>query len=339
MTNPLISIIVPVFNAEKFVGETLNSLVLQSYPNIEIILINDGSTDNSLEIINEFCSKDKRIQLFTIQNCGQAAASNFGLTKAIGHFIKFLDADDMLSPEHIEFQLKAVQKSQDHIASCEWGRFYDGNYLSAQFNPEPVWQNMDSMDWIKASLAQKSDMMGAWLWLIPRAILNKAGYWDERLSLNNDFDFSVRLLLASKGVKFAKDAKLYYRSGLSSSLSQTFSKKAVESAFLTTQLGCNHILTSENSELTRELCANRYQTWIYRIYPQYPDLISKFKLEVNNLGGSNIEMDGGKIFIVLRNIFGWKTAKRIQTFFYKMGWVLIAKMKNNWKIQTKILLL
>ena len=327
MHKPLVSILITVYNAEQYLGESLDSVINQSYTNLEIIIVNDGSTDNSAKIIDSFRLADNRVHFFSTDNRGQSAASNFAINKSKGDYIKFLDADDILSDDHIELQLECLQGINDFVASCEWGRFYNNNYLSAIFNPEPVWKDMETLDWIKVALSQKSDMMGAWLWLIPRKVLDIAGFWNEELSLNNDFDFSIRLLLAAKGVKFAKGAKLYYRSGLSSSLSQTFSKKAVESALLTTRIGCHNILQKENTELTRMLCANRYQTWVYRIYPQNTELLKKFESEVKELGGSNIKMDGGRFFILFRDLFGWKLAKKMQLLFYKLGWKVIAKIK------------
>ena len=329
MSYTLISVIIPIYNAECFIAETLDSVIIQTHKNLEVLCINDGSTDNSLGILRDYAGKDTRIKIVNIKNEGQSAASNLGIKQAKGDYIKFLDADDRLSPNHLALQLKVLEEQSDHIASCEWGRFYNDDYLSAKFNPEPVWKNMDSIEWIKTALSQKSDMMGAWIWLIPKQILDKAGHWNEKLSLNNDFDFSIRLLLASRGVKFAYGAKLYYRSGISESLSQVLTKKAVESAFLTTKLGCNNILEYENTNLTRRLCADRYQIWIFRVYPKYPDLIKNFEKEIKSLGGSKLKMEGGKLFILLRNIWGWKTTKYIQLFFYKFGWKLIIKIKKK----------
>ena len=327
----LISIITPIYNAEKYLTATIDAVIKQSYSNWELIAVNDGSKDNSPKIINNFAQKDNRIKVYNIENSGQTIASNYGIKKSSGEYIKFLDADDIISENHIELQYKAIEKFPNCLASCEWGRFYNNDYKSARFVAEPVWKNMNSLDWIKTSLAQKSDMMPAWLWLIPRKILYKASFWNEKLNLNNDFDFSIRLLLAAEGVKFAKGAKFYYRSGLSNSLSQTFSLKAVESAFLTTELGCDNILKTENTKKTRLLCANRYQTWIYRIYPDFPNIIKKFENKVTELGGNSISIEGGRFLLLLTKFLGWKKAKKIQRLFYSLGWKKIAKIKSSFK--------
>lgn len=317
MNNPLVTIIIPAYNAGKYIRSSLNSILQQTYTNLEIIIVNDGSTDDTAQIIKSF--SDKRIRYIEQQNGGQCKASNTGLKNAIGELIKFLDADDVLNKEHIELQVKKINNRTDAICSSEWGRFYGKDPESAEFHPETVWKNMKPLDWIKNALQQKCDMMGAWLWLIPRPIIEKAGGWDERLSLNNDFEFSIRLLLNAQEVLFTPGAKLYYRTG-NESLSVSKSKAAYEAAYLSTQIGCAHLLGVENSPLMRQLCANRYQEWIFKFYPSYPHLVQRIEKDIRELGGSNTKVGGGIVLKSLAVLFGWKIAKKVQRFFYKLGY-------------------
>lgn len=94
--NKKMSIIIPVYNVEKWLGECLESLINQTYSNIEIILINDGSTDNSFEICEQYAKKDQRIQVYSQANQGQAVARNYGLRKSSGDYVIFMDSDDYL---------------------------------------------------------------------------------------------------------------------------------------------------------------------------------------------------------------------------------------------------
>lgn len=312
-----VSVIMPVYNAELYLEQALDSVLKQTWPHIEIICINDGSTDNSANILNRYGNK---IEVISQKNMGQCAASNKGLETATGDYIKFMDADDIINPEHIELQIKKLNSRTDAVASCEWGRFYNHDPKSANFIPENVWKDMSAFEWLKTSLSQKYDMMGAWLWLIPRPIIEKSGGWDVRLSLNNDFEFSVRLLLCAKDVLFAEGAKLFYRSGMNSSLASSYSYSAFNKAILSTDLGCSYLLNYDDSKEIRLICANRYQEWIYRMYPKHLDLIKKAKKKIKLLGGSNKKVDGGKIFKLLLFFFGWKLAKRIQLLFYHIGY-------------------
>lgn len=307
-----ISIITPCYNSAAYINEAIKSVLKQTYTNFELILVNDGSTDKTEELILSF--KDKRIRYFKQPNKGQCVASNFGLSAANGDYIKFFDADDLMNEVHLEEQLKRIDGREDVLASCSWGRFYDGNPGSAKFIPETVWKDLDSVSWIKNALSQQYDMMGAWVWLIPKKVIERSGGWDERLSLNNDFEFSMRLLSNVKQVFFAEKAKLYYRSGISS-LSQRPSVKAFSEAILATDLGCSYLLSREDSVFTRRLCADRYKEWLFRIYPSDKKLESLVEKKIESLGGSKRKMDGGVIFKILQALIGWKLAKKIKMLF------------------------
>lgn len=297
--------------------ESMESVLAQTYPHFEWILVNDGSTDETEAIIHSY--NDKRIKYYKQKNKGQCAASNFGLSNATGSYIKFFDADDVMNITHLEAQVKKINGRTNALASCAWGRFYDGKPDSAKFIPEPVWKDMLSLDWIKGALSLKYDMMGGWLWLIPRKVIEKTGGWDERLALNNDFEFSMRLLTNVEEVKFAGDAKLYYRSGIPS-LSQRLSVKAFEAALLSTDMGCSYLLDKENTAFTRSLCADRYQEWLFRIYPDDPVLVAKIEQKIGELGGSKRQMDGGSVHRILCKTIGWKRTKLLKNFLSSKGY-------------------
>lgn len=108
-TRPLVSIVIPCYNSSKFVAETIDSVLNQSYKNIELIVVNDGSTDNSLSIIQQFT--DNRIQLISKENAGVSAARNSGFKKAKGEFIMFLDADDLIDSSFVEKAVITFQQN------------------------------------------------------------------------------------------------------------------------------------------------------------------------------------------------------------------------------------
>lgn len=115
MKNDLISIIVPVYNAEPFLGECIDSLIGQTYNNIEIILIDDGSKDNSLHICNEYSKKDKRIKVFHIDNAGVSNARNYGISHSNGQWITFVDSDDFIENDYCEALIKVVGENTDLV--------------------------------------------------------------------------------------------------------------------------------------------------------------------------------------------------------------------------------
>ena len=112
----LISVIIPVYNKENYIQNCLNSVLAQSYSNLEIVLINDGSKDNSGEILDEYADKDERVKVFHIENGGVYAARNFGLEKSTGDYVTFIDADDTIELSYIETLFRVLQENNCDIA-------------------------------------------------------------------------------------------------------------------------------------------------------------------------------------------------------------------------------
>lgn len=111
-----LSIVVPVYNAEKFLVKCVNSLLGQNVKDIEVILVNDGSKDNSLEICNEFAKKDSRVKVFSQENSGQGKARNVGMDAANGEFITFMDSDDWVDIDYYEKLIDAAVRNYADIA-------------------------------------------------------------------------------------------------------------------------------------------------------------------------------------------------------------------------------
>ena len=329
---PLVSILIACYNSEKWLAETLDSALAQTWKDLEIIIVDDGSTDNSLSVAKSF--ESSTVKVIYQKNKGQSAAENKALQEAQGDFIQYLDADDLLSPDKIERQIQLLgDPNSEFVVAGEWSRFYKFPQ-EALFIPQPLWADFDPINWLICAWENHYMMHGA-AWLIPQNIAKKAGYWDERLSLINDFDYFSRVLLASKGVKFCWGAKTYYRSGNSGSLSGSKSRKAWESAFLSLDKGTTNLLTAENSPRTRHVCATVFQRFIYEVYPDVPDLAQKAEAKVRQFGGSSLKPTGGPMFQSFSHLVGWKQAKRIQNMVYQygygeaaLGWKL-AKLKER----------
>ena len=122
-----VSIIIPVYNIEKYVERCLNSVKRQTYQNFEAIIVDDGSTDSSLSICQNFAKKDARFKVFHQKNLGLSAARNFGIKKATGEFLAFLDGDDEILPEFLKVLADAAESQQAEIAVCGFFEVYPNN--------------------------------------------------------------------------------------------------------------------------------------------------------------------------------------------------------------------
>ncbi len=129
---PEISVIVPAYNVEKYVGDTLESLISQSFTDFEVIAVNDGSQDSTKAVIDDFCKKDNRISCISQQNAGVSAARNTGLAQASGKYIVFLDSDDLLAPDSLMSFYTAMESTDADMAV---GRIQNFGSAGEKFNP------------------------------------------------------------------------------------------------------------------------------------------------------------------------------------------------------------
>jgi glycosyltransferase involved in cell wall biosynthesis len=306
---PLVSILIPAYNVEKYLADTLRSALAQTWPNKEIIVVNDGSRDNTLTVARSFQSSI--VKVIDQENRGQSASENRAFAESQGDLLEYLDADDLLAPDKIEIQVRRLAECEpDCVASCRWGRFHE-RPDQTRFGPEPFWQDMKPVDWLVSAWERSSMMHGA-AWLIPRRVVERAGPWDETLSLVNDFDFFPRVLLACSTVRFCPEAVTHYRSGLPTSLSGSKSPAAWDSAFRALMASTTRLLQVEDSARTRRACVRQCQEFVYAAYPDCPELIGRVEERIAELGGAQFPPQGGPKFRAVAAVVGWRLAKRIQ---------------------------
>jgi glycosyltransferase involved in cell wall biosynthesis len=328
---PTVSIVMAAYNAAQHIEASISSALAQTWSDLELLVVDDGSTDGTVDIVSAI--GDHRVTLFRQPHCGQSAALNRGVTESRGRLIKFLDADDVLNSRHIESQMAALGADEDSIASCRWGYFVEDPQLVIPRDERTNRDYVEPIEWLIDSLSLDEGMMGGWKWLIPRPVFDRAGGWNESLSLNNDFDFSVRTVLASRSVRFAGDALYAYRKGGSGALSASRSAQAMQSAFDTTAAGCASLLSQENSPRVRRVCADRWQWWLYHFYPEYPYLAARAEEEVARLGGSGKKLEGGRLLEILLPVLGWKGVRRLQASMYRSGWGAVLRWKEQKRIR------
>ncbi|MDC1265606.1 glycosyltransferase family 2 protein [Flavobacteriaceae bacterium] len=188
-----ISVIIPLFNKEHFIKKTLLSVLNQTFSDFEVLLINDGSTDGSLDIVNSF--DDERIKLYTTENKGVSHARNYGVSKSTSDLIAFLDADDLWESNHLEnlYTLHTSFPNCGLYATAYYKQFFNGKKMNAHFNGVSTGHFGIIDDYFLAST--KDSIAWTSAILIPKKTFQKIGGFDEEMRSGQDTDLWVRIAL------------------------------------------------------------------------------------------------------------------------------------------------
>ncbi len=214
----MISIIVPIYNTESYLRRCIESILNQTYKNFELLLIDDGSTDNSLKICEEYALQDERIRVFHKQNGGQGTARNMGIDNAKGDYIGFVDSDDYISPQMYEILLNDIKAYNADISSCRTGHSEDFKVIGT--NEIKIYEN----DEIMKQHLKFTEIIGQ----SPADKLYKKEVWDEvsfpHMRAYEDGATIYRVLHKAKKV-VCRDISLYhYIRRDDSTMTQQFSK-------------------------------------------------------------------------------------------------------------------
>jgi glycosyltransferase involved in cell wall biosynthesis len=204
---PTISVIIPAYNAERTILETIASVQQQTFSDIELIVINDGSTDRTLEILNSI--KDERLKILSYQNSGVCVARNRGVAHATGEFVAFLDADDLWSPEKLGLQLAALQQHPEAGVAYSWTYFMDEEGESFSFHScEPVLFEGN----VYAKLLVNDFIYNGSNTLIRSQAIESIGEFDSACAGCADWDYWLRLAARWSFVVVPKYQIFYRRS-------------------------------------------------------------------------------------------------------------------------------
>jgi glycosyltransferase involved in cell wall biosynthesis len=317
MCEPLVSIIVPVFNADKYLAKTLESALNQTWPNKEIIVVDDGSTDNSLAIAKSF--QQAGVQLITQTKKGASAARNAGLKKARGKYIQFLDADDIISINKIEIQVTLLQKYPDYICFCSTVHFKNGtDYKTYSANHDKLSANENSPTKFLIKLYSDVDnMVQPNAWLTPSEVIDKAGLWNENLSVDDDGEFFCRVILASKGVVYTPEALNYYRKHLNrGSLSAQLNLNGLESMLKSIGLKQQYLAANCDLKTVQQIFASHYWNVAFIAYPRFKTLSAQAAKKAKKGNYTGRKYKGGPISNLLSRFLGWRIIRYISYMRY-----------------------
>ena len=214
-----ISVIVPVYNAETYLRECLDSIVEQTYRNLEVLLINDGSTDGSPEICREYAQKDDRVLFITQENAGEAAARNRGLETASGDYILFVDADDLIAPNICELTVAAIQNGDmlifDYDQGLEPGSFVQRYIPSVD---ALVMEDVATVTWLCALLGPEktvrvqASLNTVWGKLYRRGFLEEHRIrFGSDVVIGEDMLMNLKVILRKPSVRYLPVRGYFYR--------------------------------------------------------------------------------------------------------------------------------
>ena len=309
---PLVSILIGAYNAEQWIGYTLQSAIAQTWPRKEIIVVNDGSTDGTAEVAHGFASKG--VLVVSTENQGASAARNHALGLSQGDYIQWLDADDLLAPDKIERQLAAHRENDSRriLLSSPWAPFFYRT-RHARCISNSLCQDLSPVEWLLRKMGENLHMQTA-TWLTTRELVEAAGPWERRLLSDDDGEYFCRVLLASQCTRFVPEAKVFYRVTQAGRLSYIGSSDAKKSAMLISmRLHIQYIRSLEDSERVRKACLTYLQTWYPNFYEGRRDLEEEIQRMAADLNGHLEKPRLTWKYAWMKPICGWKIARSAQT--------------------------
>jgi glycosyltransferase involved in cell wall biosynthesis len=325
MDKTLVSVIIPLYNSELYIAETIKSVLAQTWPNVEMIIVDDGSTDNSYAIAKTF--EFENIKIFHQENKGASAARNKALQEANGEYIQYLDADDLISPNKIEEQIRVLQNKPGYLCTCPTVFFLENeDHLTKTVVHSWMKQGSDDpVDFLTKLYggdiidSNVGGMVAVHSWLCPKNILNTVGPWNERLSMDDDGEYFCRVILASKGILYAKNVTSYYRQYVQhKSISATLTAKGYQSMLDAVDLKYQYLIRiSDDKPLINKIFGSIYSQAGVATYPHFKQHSAYAVKRAKLLGNFLPQYKAGPVTNFLAKILGWRLTRRIN--YYRHG--------------------
>lgn len=322
MSQPKVSILIPAFNCEKWIADTLQSALTQTWPNKEIVVVDDGSTDRTFDVARQFTAPN--VLVLRQSNSGAAAARNRAFAECQGDFVQWLDADDLLDARKISLQMAVFERvgSRRTLLSGEWGRFIHRSHR-ARFERTDLWADLPPVEWLLLKLARNLYIANA-CWLVSRELTEAAGPWDETLSTDDDGEYFARVLLHSDGTRFVDGAKMYYRKASFGSVSDIGrSQRKMQDHMRAMRLHIQYIRWLEDSPRVRSACLTLLQTGLDSFYDDRPDLFAEALKLATELGGTLDPPTLSWKYRWIAALFGRPTARRASVLMPRLKWSVI----------------
>lgn len=309
ISDKLISIIVPVYNVEKYLKKCVYSILNQSYKNLEVILVNDGSTDNSGKICDELSREDSRINVYHKDNGGLSDARNYGVAKANGEYVGFVDSDDYIDQYMYENLYKAIRKYNTQIAECGITRVYKNNKLRPHYDGEEYSLVVDREGYLKEYLENRKVYGAAVCKLLSIDLAKVLKFPDGKVY--EDVFYTLELLKKVDKYTLISGNYYYYYIRGDSITTKTFSSRDMDYIEIIDKIG--EYTLNNYTKLKEKLFIRQGFAYLsifnqiiqlndYRQIPEYSILIGKLKNIRSNIIFNKLAPKSLKIAIILLNI-------------------------------------
>ena len=241
LKHPIISVIIPVYNVERFLEQCLNSILNQTFTNIEIICIDDGSTDRSISILNNYQKKDKRLLIISQNNKGVSEARNIGIENARGKYIIFIDSDDFIDHEMLNTLFNKAESTQSDITMCNFKLFFEDTKTYGYYRDEIFYYHLKFKTFTLQSQPQIINCIAPWDRLIRRDFINKYNIKFVSGMIYEDVIFHIECMIHASKISLIPDHLYFYRKNAGGSITdnEKKNKKAREDFITIRQMAMN----------------------------------------------------------------------------------------------------
>ncbi len=285
----LVSIIIPTYNRAHLIGETLDSILAQTYPHWECIIVDDASTDSTAEIVEAYVLKDSRFRYYhrpTDRPKGASVCRNYGFELSEGDYLQWLDSDDIIGPNKIHVQLTALEENEDGaVAICKWAEFVADIADSKIYNNLKVYDNFYNMELFIEALSRSGGFLPFHAYFFRKELVHKSGLWLDELLVNQDGEFLTRLILKTRKIIYCDECLVYYRKSEVDNISNLYNEAKIRHAIL------SWIIIEQRFKIkfghSTQLVKISKQYLYNRISNKFPGLIADYSFFFSDAIGKN----------------------------------------------------
>jgi len=316
----LVSVIIPVYNSENTITDCIKSILNQSWIDWEVIIVNDGSTDQTEEVINIIIKGDSRFKLINQDNSGSPIAKNVALSLAKGDYIQFLDADDYLNNDKFENQVNYLQSNVNDLIWCSTIKFNDDK--KNNIDKVILHEITSPIDFLLClnGIDGQIGMIQPNAFMISRDLIKKAGNWNILLndSPDDDSEFFSRIILCSNKIFYDNRSINYYREPSLHSVSKKIKKESILGAIKSVELKFTNIIKVKKNATIIDLYVFHLSNLAY-VYGRYHvEAVIQTENLIKTFGQKKFKQVGGKRFLLLSAIIGFKNSIYLIRVFNKV---------------------